>query len=181
VSAGLLDFGTTDGERQTGAVLIECATLTVSSGASLDVGNHDLLIDNASVGTVTALVSSGFDDGDWLGTGIISSAALYDPNMITGLGTLGEADYYVNHEDDSFDGVTIGSTAVVVKYCYFGDLDMDGTITGNDYFYINYGYLHHYTGYANGDIDYDGTITTADFYLIDSARLTFVSRGLQVL
>jgi hypothetical protein len=60
---------------------------------------------------------------------------------------------------------------VLVKYTYFGDADLDGAVTTNDYFQIDNGFLGSKTGWINGDFDYDGAVTTNDYFLIDNAFL----------
>src|SRR6185312_15389541 len=60
---------------------------------------------------------------------------------------------------------------VLVKYTWYGDADLDGTVTSSDYFQIDTGFLGNKTGWINGDFDYDGSIGTNDYFLIDNAFL----------
>jgi len=60
---------------------------------------------------------------------------------------------------------------VLVRYTLFGDADLSGSLTSNDYFQIDTGFVANRTGWINGDFDYDGTITTNDYFLIDNAFL----------
>jgi hypothetical protein len=59
--------------------------------------------------------------------------------------------------------------SVLVKYTYFGDADLDGTVSTNDYFQIDNGFSGGKTGWINGDFDYDGSVSTNDYFLIDNA------------
>ena len=60
---------------------------------------------------------------------------------------------------------------VLVKYTFFGDADVSGRVTTNDYFQIDNGFLNSRTGWINGDFDYDGAVTTSDYFLIDNGFL----------
>jgi len=59
-------------------------------------------------------------------------------------------------------------TAVLVKFTYAGDGNLDGVINADDYatidFYNNDPFA---TGYWNGDFNYDGEINADDYALID--------------
>jgi hypothetical protein len=71
----------------------------------------------------------------------------------------------------SFGGQTVGVNDILVRYTYFGDADLDGAVTTNDYFQIDNGFLGGLGGWINGDFDYDGAVTTNDYFLIDNAFL----------
>jgi hypothetical protein len=60
---------------------------------------------------------------------------------------------------------------VLIKYTYFGDANLDGSVTSADYTRIDAGYLSHgtLTGWANGDFNYDGVVNGSDYTLIDNA------------
>src|SRR5205823_6828143 len=78
----------------------------------------------------------------------------------------------------TFSGQTVGVNDVLVKYTWFGDADLDGAVTSNDYFQIDTGFLGSKTGWINGDFDYNGVINTNDYFLIDSA---FLAQGGTIL
>jgi len=78
----------------------------------------------------------------------------------------------------SFDGQSVGVNDVLVKYTWFGDADLDGRVTSNDYFQIDTGFLANRTGWINGDFDYNGIINSSDYFLIDGA---FLAQGGTVL
>jgi hypothetical protein len=58
---------------------------------------------------------------------------------------------------------------VLVKYTYFGDADLNGSVDGSDYSRIDNGYLASATGWFNGDFNYDDIINGSDYTLIDNA------------
>jgi hypothetical protein len=71
----------------------------------------------------------------------------------------------------------VGVNDVLVRYTPFGDADLDGRITTNDYFQIDSGFLAGRSGWINGDFDYDGRISTNDYFVIDGAFLTQANAG----
>ena len=61
-----------------------------------------------------------------------------------------------------------------MKYTWFGDADLSGSVDGTDYGLIDQGFLSNgaLTGWFNGDFDYSGTIDGTDYGLIDGVFLT---------
>jgi len=171
VNAGRMVIASTSAAQQTPGILVATSGLTIKPGTTLDITNHDMVIQGSDIATIEQLISSGFNSGDWSGTGITSSTAASDPRGMSGLGVLTADDYMARNGTDIFDGTTVVSGEVLVHYGYYGDLDFDGVITGNDFFYMNYAKLHNLTGFANGDIDYDGSITGNDFFYLNYAKL----------
>ena len=68
---------------------------------------------------------------------------------------------------DSGGAVAVNNTDVLVKYTYFGDADLDGTVdNSNDYLLWLNGYSNHLTGWLNGDFDYSGAVDNSSDYLL---------------
>jgi autotransporter-associated beta strand protein len=71
-----------------------------------------------------------FASGYWDGThGILSSTAATDLNYHTAVGDAWND--YLGYT--SWRGKTVGSDSLLVSYTYYGDADMSGTVTTNDY------------------------------------------------
>src|SRR5205823_5492922 len=66
-----------------------------------------------------------------------------------------------------YRGQTVDATAVIIKYTYTGDANLDGKIDGDDYFRIDSGKPRP-PAYAAGDFNYDGVINADDHFWIDS-------------
>jgi hypothetical protein len=112
----------------------------------------------------------------WTGNGIVTSLGGNGSTSYTAIGVavndfalLGGAQTGAIYS--TFDSQDVGVNDVLVKYTYFGDADLDGAVTTNDYFQIDNGFLGSKTGWINGDFDYDGAVTTNDYFLIDNAFL----------
>ncbi len=137
-----------------------------------DLGDNDLILHNGSLATINSLLQSGYNaqNGYWNGEGIVSSAAAADPEGITALGAIqnlngsGEAMY------SAFDGRSVVSSDVLVKYTYYGDANLDGIVNGDDYSLIDYGYIAGLSGWANGDFTYQPAVNGSDYTLIDLAQ-----------
>jgi autotransporter-associated beta strand protein len=152
-------------------------TVLVTSLASnlgkIDLSSNDMIIENASMGTVSTAgsianqIASGFNNGAWNGsTGITSSAAASNTTHLTAIG--------YKPGGSTFDGISTTSSEILVKYTYYGDANLSGSVDGSDYSLIDNGYLEHLTGWYNGDFNYDGVVNGSDYTLIDNA---FNSQG----
>ncbi len=146
----------------------------------LDLANNDLDIPNGNLATITNQLKEGYNlaaGGYWNAAGgIVSSAAATDTTHLTTLGAIlntnGSNPLYT-----TFDGTSVAPTDVLVKYTYYGDANLDGTVNGIDYTRVDNGMLNHLTGWFNGDFNYDGVINGSDYTLIDNA---FNAQGAQL-
>jgi hypothetical protein len=97
----------------------------------------------------------------WNGPGgILSSSAAANPDHLTALGSASNAERGFT----SFGGVS-GLTAddVIVKYTYYGDADLSGAVTLDDFTLFLGGYQNAKTTWLAGDFDYSGSVTLDDF------------------
>jgi hypothetical protein len=70
----------------------------------------------------------------------------------------------------TWNGRTVDATSVIVKYTYMGDIDLNGEINGDDYFFIDSNIVNSGAvfGYLAGDIDLDGDIDGDDYFWLDA-------------
>jgi len=148
------------------------------SGGATDIGTKYLDIPNGSLSSLTAQVAQGFNGGNWNGTaGITSSAAAADSSHISAVGIIqnNQNGSPIYSASNLFEGTAPGAGDILIKYTYFGDTNLDGTIDGSDYSRIDSAYLADLsnpgsmTGWFNGDFNYDGVIDGSDYTLIDNA------------
>ena len=136
------------------AEVVVVSSVSITGTGKLNLVNNDLAIDYSAAspiggwsGTVysgiTNLLVSGRNGGTWTGNGIVTSmTAASAANPITTLG-VAESSLALNISGGQtavFDGQTIDATTVLVKYTYGGDANLNGSITGDDYFLIDAGY-----------------------------------------
>jgi fibronectin-binding autotransporter adhesin len=149
------------------SALVVSALNITNSGATwqgrVNLSSNDLIVHNGNVANISSQLKSGFNSssGYWNGTGgIISTTAASDSTHLTTLG--------FRTGGNPVDGINTTASDVIVKYTYFGDADLNGTLDGADYQQIDTGFGLHLTGWSNGDFNYDGVIDGTDFSLIDN-------------
>src|SRR6185503_956619 len=69
-------------------------------------------------------------------------------------------------------GVSVNVGDVLAMYTWGGDADLDGQLTGDDYYYIDRNVFTQLPGFHNGDFNYDGVIDGDDYFILDS-NITF--------
>jgi hypothetical protein len=151
------------------------SSLTLDHGATIDVFDHDLIIDYAPAGAASPI-------GAWngsaytgltaqIGTGIFSSHPLAQ-EQLAGL-AIAEASSVMGigaDDTDVWSGYTVDGTTVLIKYTYIGDASFDGLVDASDYGLIdNYYQFPGTTGYCNGDFNYDGVIDASDYGYVDNS------------
>jgi hypothetical protein len=129
--------------------------ITLANGANLDLKDNDLVVTRANFSTLQSLVLQGFQST----TGITSSTsngtqilALFD-NALAG---------FAEHP----------AAAIVGKYTYIGDTNMDGQVTPQDYTAVdaNLGTsADPGIAWFYGDTNFDGQITPQDYTGVDSS------------
>ena len=172
-------------------VLVGEAALVAGAGAvvtpSLLVASHDSVLDLADgalvvdyepgsspIDDVAGWVRSGFHSGGggyWDGNGIVSSRAAAEG--LTAVGVLDNADPKVGGKTE-FAGESVDATAVLARYTWWGDANLDGVIDANDYDVIDKNYLftpNPAAPWFTGDFTYDGVIDANDYDRIDKAYL----------
>jgi autotransporter-associated beta strand protein len=167
-----------DSTNHANRTMLIVGSLSLTGGTNawqgeLDLSNNDLIVRNGSLAALSNQVGEGYNNGNWnSGAGIISSAAAADSAHLTALGIIqnstngnagGPALY------TSFDSASVSDTDVLVKFTYYGDANLTGTVDGSDYSRIDNGYLTGATGWFNGDFNYDGVVNGSDYTLIDNA------------
>jgi hypothetical protein len=181
--AGLHVDGGTAGFSSGGDRVLVAQEIAFTGDGQLDVLDDSLAVHStaanrfADAANVAANIKSGFNLGGtlWAGPGITTSLGGNGAGSYHALGTilndLAAAGVGTGAIYSTFAGEDVGVNDVLVRYTYFGDADLDGAVTTNDYFQIDNGFLGAKTGWINGDFDYDGSITTNDYFLIDNAFL----------
>ena len=155
-------------------VLVVSQSLSLDASAVLDLNDNDLILDYSGSSPLAAIqqfIGSARANGSWTGAGITSAAARNNPQHNSTIGLMEASEYkaLLNNPNATFDGEPIDSTAVLVKYTYYGDANFDGRITFDDYVRIDTGFNAHRTGWTNGDFNLDGTVNFDDYVLIDIA------------
>jgi hypothetical protein len=143
--------------------------VNVGSGAKIDLTDNDMIVSDEPIAMVKSFIVSGFANGAWNGTGLISSLAAADTRFGYGqANTLGL---------NSFDGVPVSGANVLVKYTYAGDANLDGKVDKTDLGLLALGWNS--SGFwTSGDFNYDGLINVSDFKLLADNWLKGISAPL---
>jgi hypothetical protein len=155
-----------------GTLLLRTSGLSITNSASLDLNDNDLIVQAQSATRDTVLfqvnnlIRIARNDGVWDAPGLTSTTARNRADGLTGLAAAlndngGGAKLWTNED----------ANAILVKYTWNGDVNLDGAINLNDYFLIDSGYLAKGKNYISGDVNYDGGVNLNDYFLIDSAYL----------
>jgi hypothetical protein len=121
---------------------------SLGSGAHVDVQNNSMIVDYrgqvSPAATIKSQLTAGYNNGTWNGSGINTSSA----TATKGLGWRDNA----------------GSEAIEIKYTYYGDTDLSGTVTSTDFNALVAGYGKTSGAiWSEGDFNYDGKVNTMDF------------------
>ena len=101
---------------------------------------------------------------------LFSSTALNNPAQNTGLGYGSAAALGTS----TWGAESLPAAAVVVKYTYKGDANLDGRVTGDDFTLTDRGGAMQLAGWTNGDFNYDNFIDDTDMSLLTQA---YVGQG----
>jgi hypothetical protein len=134
---------------------------TIDSTSTLNLADNDMAIlygsGTSPLSTVSSALAQAYDGGAWDNPGLTSSIAKTSAG-VTALG-YGEASTLGL---TTFDGLTLGGNAVLVKYTLVGDTQLRGSVGIGDYDTVlsNYGTAQGWTG---GDFHYGGTVGIGDY------------------
>jgi hypothetical protein len=113
------------------ALVIAGGNPDIAPTSTLDLADNVLVVKNGSLNGIQLAITAGFDGGDWLGVGgITSGAAANDRNGLTALGVASNAALGKR----TFAGVSgLSENDLIVKYTYYGDADLSGDVTLDDF------------------------------------------------
>jgi hypothetical protein len=164
LSSLALNGGATGTLGAGGANTLAVNTLAIdtAAGSKLDVTNNGMVVRDSTLPAVQALLKTGSNAGAWNGPGINSSTAAVDASKVTALGS-GDGATLAR---SAFQGITgLGPSDVLLRYTYYGDADLSGAVTLDDFMLFLHGYQAGGTSWQQGDFDYSGGVTLDDFTL----------------
>jgi len=149
--------------------------------ATLDLTNNDLIVTNGNLAAITDEIRSGAKGTGtlaapaWNGVGITSSVAASVSG--TALGAINNVANPVSNTGGpmygTFDGQALTGNEILVKYTWYGDLDLDGTLTSYDFALLDAGFAgtkqaDGSAGWFFGDLNYDGVVDSFDYAAFNS-------------
>ena len=173
-SGGVATISSSSGTKK----LLQTSSIVTSGTGQLDVTNNYVIVHGGNIATISGELFTGLNAGGatWAGPGIVSSTAAANTSHLTAVGAI------LNNNlgaavANTFDGVAVALTDVLLKYTYFGDANLDGKVDGSDYTLTDNGFNAHLTGWLNGDFNYDKSVDGSDYTLIDN---TFNTQGVTI-
>jgi hypothetical protein len=151
--------------NSTGSLAIDGGTsnalssLTINGNGTLNLENFHMLINYAGgadpATTIRGYLTSGYNGGAWTGKGIDSSIAAVNHSFAIGYA-------------DGADGVVTGlsATQLEIKYTLYGDANLDGVVSGDDFTILVGNLGKSVTRWDQGDFNYDGVVSGDDFTLL---------------
>jgi fibronectin-binding autotransporter adhesin len=146
--------------------------LSITGGAKMDIAKQALVIDASGapqLSQIAGYLGSAYDHGNWDGPGIGSSAT-----SLTAGTTIGYAlNSALSVPFTIFDGQSVDSSAILVKYTWFGDLNLDGIVNSSDLTAMAPAGTTNAT-WTQGDFNYDGVVNADDFalFMLGDAKQT---------
>ena len=138
-------------------------TLNLNTSGALDLKDNDLVVNNGSFSALNAQVLAGATSPTVVPGAINSTTtdgsqilAMFDNALVSA---------------SDWQGIPIGANATVGKYTYFGDANIDGQVTGDDYTVIDANLnTDPAVGleWLSGDMNLDGIVTGDDYTVIDA-------------
>ena len=152
-------------------------SLSIASGATLDVTDNVFIVDYAGaspVATIREKILSGRDGpgigGTWSGTGITSSTAATANQTVPDSRSLGYAENasLPLGPYTTFQGSPVDSNSVLIAFTRTGDANLDGVVNDDDVTIVGAAYAPGVPQphWALGDFDYNGSVDDDDVTLL---------------
>jgi hypothetical protein len=139
-------------------------SLSIGSGAALDVANNAMIIDYSGSSPINAIqgyISSGYNGGDWAGNGVTSSSAAAAAASAhrTALGYAEASSLGIG----TFAGQVVDASAICIRYTYSADANLDGTVDTLDFNSLAANFGGTGKVWSQADFNFDGKVDTLDF------------------
>lgn len=145
-----------------GNKVLVASSLSITGAAKLDLSDNDLIVESGLTGDQLR---------QYLQAGrLFSSSAVADVDQVTGLGYAFAGELGVG----TFAGQGIGTGALLVKYTYLGDTDLNGRVTADDLARVDRGRAKGLGSWLWGDANYDGVVDAIDVAI---AHTAFAKQG----
>jgi autotransporter-associated beta strand protein len=161
--------------------------LSITSPGTLDLTNNALIIDYTGASPLLPierpLITSGYNNGAWTGSGITSSSAASVAALSANIHktALGYADASTLGIG-TFAGHSLDGTDVIVAYALSGDANLDGQVNTMDFTALASHFNSGTQLWTSGDFNFDGKVNALDFNAIaTNFGATFTSPPLGAL
>ena len=156
--------GGTAQASSSGDMTLVTGSVNIATGGRLDLTNEDMIWDY--VGTLSPLpglqqlLAAGYNAGAWNGSGIISSTAAAAPG--TAIGYAESGDLFASFPA-LFAGQLVDRSALLLKYTFAGDANLDGTVNIQDFNRLANNFGQPDRRWSQGDFNFDAVVNIQDF------------------
>ncbi|HEY1684942.1 MAG TPA: dockerin type I domain-containing protein [Tepidisphaeraceae bacterium] len=171
--------------KNSGPAVVSELTVYNQYGASLDLTNNDLIDDyNLNAYTTTSplaaiqgLVASGGITSSMAGVANGTGLAVVENNSTYFPGNISNDSPFSTFDGQTVDTPSSTGGTVIVKYTYFGDLNLDGKVDGTDLTLMGYYGNTTTLGWVAGDLNYDGKVNADDYALFQLGLAQYNKNG----
>jgi hypothetical protein len=149
----------------TAAGTSKVTSLSISSGATVDLTNNALVIDHTGASAEAGLrpsLQSAYHSGGWDGAGLTSAFANGSSGPVLAIGVAEAADLGL---PPTFGGISIDGDATLLRLTASGDANLDGKVNTLDFNNLAGGFGGAGRWFT-GDFNYDGVVNSADFSIL---------------
>jgi len=156
---------------------LSTTALSMAAGTQLDLRQGTLLVDytagNSPIATIGALITSGYNNGTWTGTGIRSSnAAVLPASRAVGFA---EATDLFTTFPAVFSGTTVDNTTVLARYTIAADATLDRIVNLSDFNKLASNFGGTNRRWSQGNFNFDTVVNLTDFNRLASTFGTSIS------
>jgi hypothetical protein len=149
-----------------GDKVLSATTLAFSPNGTLDLADNAFILDYAGGSNpfpqLQTQIVSGYNNGGWNGTtGVISSIAATQPNLAIGYA---EANAIFNAFPATFVGQSVDNTAILLRYTYVGDANLDHHVNSFDFSSLAQQFNNQTNArWSQGDFNFNAKVNALDF------------------
>jgi hypothetical protein len=146
--------------------------LTVGAGAMLDLTNNAMAVEFGTspspISSIRAALQSGYANGAWTGSGIVSSSAAAIAANSSNLHktAIGYALGSAIGSPSTWFGQSVDGNSVLMRYTIAGDANLDGQVNSSDFTKLAQAFGATNGFWSQGDFNYDGIVNALDFNIL---------------
>jgi autotransporter-associated beta strand protein len=142
---------------------VTLSSLTISGNGVFDIGNNHIILTytgTSPMSTILGYMQTGYNNGAWNGTGIISSAAALQDSTA---GALKYSIGWADGGDKVGDVAGLTSGEIELKYTLIGDANLDGSVNGSDFSILAANFGLGVTNWDQGNFLFGSSVNGSDF------------------
>jgi hypothetical protein len=139
--------------------------LTMASGTTLDLTDNGMILDYTGASPINGIIAiliGAYSGGTWSGSGITSSTAAANPALNTAVGVAEATDLFTVFPTN-VGGFPVDNTAVLLKYTFYGDANLDGRVNLQDFNRLAANFGQTGRRWSQGNFDYNNVVNLGDF------------------